>query len=275
MLPCEGASPPDESLTDEQRHIMCFLQQTFAADMRQIGVIPRHVLEAGAKSCAVVSSSGAILDHAYGAEIDAHDLVIRFNDAPTKGYEAAVGSSTGLRFGWHLGKFEKDDSSFDYSDRMPHPTHDQLSAAVTRLYPDFLGFKGKSATSHPTTGFRGMLLALANCGTVDAYEMAPSRAALRAKYSYYSGQERHADGQGNSWHATFQAEHDLWRRLSLTGLDEVQASGKSSYIGWRHTQCNETTAPLPAFRAAAVAGGRSFLGGKQPLSPIVGVPIVS
>ena len=35
----------------------------------------------------VVSSSGAMANHTHGQEIDNHDIVIRFNDAVTEGYQ--------------------------------------------------------------------------------------------------------------------------------------------------------------------------------------------
>lgn len=50
-----------------------------------------------APTCAVVSSAGALLGSGLGAEIDAHDFVVRFNDAPTDGFEGDVGSRTHLR----------------------------------------------------------------------------------------------------------------------------------------------------------------------------------
>lgn len=52
-------------------------------------------------TCAVVGSSSSLLskDHArsFGAEIDDHSAVIRFNDAPTHGFEEWVGTKTTLR----------------------------------------------------------------------------------------------------------------------------------------------------------------------------------
>eukprot|EP00898_Chlorokybus_atmophyticus_P001584 jgi/Chlat1/2426/Chrsp17S02675 len=45
-------------------------------------------------TCAIVGNSGALLRAEYGREIDAHDMVWRFNQAPVKGYETHVGART-------------------------------------------------------------------------------------------------------------------------------------------------------------------------------------
>lgn len=50
------------------------------------------------ESCAVVGSSGSLLLHAQGPEIDAHAVVFRFNDAPTVGFERYAGARTTHRF---------------------------------------------------------------------------------------------------------------------------------------------------------------------------------
>ncbi|CDQ74433.1 unnamed protein product [Oncorhynchus mykiss] len=49
------------------------------------------------KSCAVVTSAGAILNSSLGREIDSHEAVLRFNAAPTEGYENDVGNKTTIR----------------------------------------------------------------------------------------------------------------------------------------------------------------------------------
>ena len=58
---------------------------------------PPHLGEAF-RRCAVVGSSGSLLHDTLGREIDAHDVILRFNNAPSgAGYEAFVGSRTDMR----------------------------------------------------------------------------------------------------------------------------------------------------------------------------------
>ena len=47
---------------------------------------------------AIVGNSGSVLEHRGGAFIDSHDLVVRFNEAPTQDFEEYVGSKTDIRF---------------------------------------------------------------------------------------------------------------------------------------------------------------------------------
>uniref|UniRef100_A0A1B6CPZ8 beta-galactoside alpha-(2,6)-sialyltransferase n=1 Tax=Clastoptera arizonana TaxID=38151 RepID=A0A1B6CPZ8_9HEMI len=48
-------------------------------------------------NCAIITNSGAFTGSRLGPLIDNHDLVLRFNHAPTKGYELDVGSKTSIR----------------------------------------------------------------------------------------------------------------------------------------------------------------------------------
>ena len=50
--------------------------------------------EAPWQTCALVGNSGHLLKMDYGKQIDANDIVVRINQAPTKGYEKYVGKRT-------------------------------------------------------------------------------------------------------------------------------------------------------------------------------------
>nr|AFK35664.1 unknown [Medicago truncatula] len=49
-------------------------------------------------SCAVVGNSGILLNRNYGALIDAHEFVIRLNNARVDNYESKVGKKTSISF---------------------------------------------------------------------------------------------------------------------------------------------------------------------------------
>ena len=74
------------------------------SDERRVEILARRLRgvlgapRSGYSSCAVVGSSGSLLAERHGAQIDEHEYVIRFNLAPTAGYEAHVGAKTHLRF---------------------------------------------------------------------------------------------------------------------------------------------------------------------------------
>eukprot|EP00241_Pyramimonas_parkeae_P005009 CAMPEP_0114237060 /NCGR_PEP_ID=MMETSP0058-20121206/7184_1 /TAXON_ID=36894 /ORGANISM="Pyramimonas parkeae, CCMP726" /LENGTH=366 /DNA_ID=CAMNT_0001349067 /DNA_START=31 /DNA_END=1131 /DNA_ORIENTATION=+ len=48
-------------------------------------------------TCAVIGGSGNVLANDFGAQINAHSAVIRFNDAPTESFEQFVGNKTSFR----------------------------------------------------------------------------------------------------------------------------------------------------------------------------------
>ncbi|XP_002742097.1 beta-galactoside alpha-2,6-sialyltransferase 2-like [Saccoglossus kowalevskii] len=48
-------------------------------------------------TCAIVSSSSFMTDSGLGEEIDSHEAVMRFNNAPTVGFERDVGNKTTMR----------------------------------------------------------------------------------------------------------------------------------------------------------------------------------
>ncbi|XP_033127105.1 alpha-N-acetyl-neuraminyl-2,3-beta-galactosyl-1,3-N-acetyl-galactosaminide alpha-2,6-sialyltransferase-like [Anneissia japonica] len=74
------------------------------------------------KTCAIVSSSGQLLNRGAGEEIDSNECVFRMNDAPTLGYENDVGYRTTARVIGHMNlkkvfknQIEKQKEFFDNS----------------------------------------------------------------------------------------------------------------------------------------------------------------
>ncbi|XP_039745080.1 beta-galactoside alpha-2,6-sialyltransferase 2 [Pararge aegeria] len=61
--------------------------------------IPKRPLQEGRlfNNCAVVTSAGALLGSRLGEFIDSHDMVLRFNNAPTVNFTDDVGSKTTFR----------------------------------------------------------------------------------------------------------------------------------------------------------------------------------
>ncbi|XP_028318879.1 alpha-N-acetyl-neuraminyl-2,3-beta-galactosyl-1,3-N-acetyl-galactosaminide alpha-2,6-sialyltransferase [Gouania willdenowi] len=77
------------------------------------GSVEQRFLSLHCNQCALVSSSGQMLGAGAGEEIDQIECVIRMNNAPTKGFEKDVGSSSSVRVVAHtsvsiLMKNEKD-----------------------------------------------------------------------------------------------------------------------------------------------------------------------
>lgn len=64
------------------------------------------------ETCAVVGNSGILNRYQFGSKIDMHDLVIRFNLAPTIGYESTTGTKTSFRLvnSQHAGHHEGDEA---------------------------------------------------------------------------------------------------------------------------------------------------------------------
>ena len=97
-----GAGAPKGQRVPEiarSRHIAT--AKTTSKDLPQL-----HMFD----TCAVIGSSGTVKRRELGEEIDAHDAVFRFNEAPTEGYQRWVGNKTTVRIQNmdFCGKGEKD-----------------------------------------------------------------------------------------------------------------------------------------------------------------------
>lgn len=136
------------------------------------------------QKCAVIGSSGILLNYEHGQDIDAHDMIMRFNSAPTKGYEKHVGSRTTHRItntqNWGFKEFPDENLLI----------HLRAKSAITGIFwnaeskterknkfiknlfafdPDYVEFMANSLTFLATSGFYGIMIALQRCERVDLY----------------------------------------------------------------------------------------------------------
>lgn len=83
--------------TGRARRGRCANDAAFATWRDALKAAPAALLALGGGanvSCAVVGASGGLRNARHGAEIDAHDLVLRVNAAPIRGFMAIVGRRT-------------------------------------------------------------------------------------------------------------------------------------------------------------------------------------
>jgi len=203
------------------------------------------------RRCAVVSNSGALMDHLHGTEIDLADTVMRFNDAPTSSHEQLIGHKDDIRFvnelfpSWvSTGRYKPDPRVIyvlvqarmmetkqrsiwktfaeDHQDLKLYEVEPSFVSNTSALLRKVFGkslFEGRS--EEPTSGAMGMLIALSACAQVDAYGMAMSAIVVdqaeRYPYHYFTTNGKQMRGNAGmkvGGHTSFLAEKHLWRLLT-------------------------------------------------------------
>uniref|UniRef100_A0A3B4TG43 Beta-galactoside alpha-2,6-sialyltransferase 1 n=1 Tax=Seriola dumerili TaxID=41447 RepID=A0A3B4TG43_SERDU len=210
------------------------------------------------QSCAVVTSAGALLNSSLGVEIDSHDAVLRFNAAPTKGFERDVGNKTTIR----IINSQVEAPSSLYQDMtlvvwdpwFQKPDFDLFSAYVERrrvrpeqpfyiLHPEFIwtlwdliqnNTEDPIQPNPPSSGFIGILLMMSLCREVSVYEFIPS--LRRTDLCHYH--ERYYDAA-----CTLGAYHPLlYEKLLIQRLNEgeggeLRRRGRVTLRGFSSLQC--------------------------------------
>ena len=88
--------PPGTFVTDD---VMRALPDTDVFGVKWKPNQPKKELgNAKFRNCAIVSSSSTLKKKRLGKQIDENDVILRLNNAPTKGHEVDVGSRTTVRF---------------------------------------------------------------------------------------------------------------------------------------------------------------------------------
>mmetsp|Transcript_39355 Transcript_39355/g.125552 ORF Transcript_39355/g.125552 Transcript_39355/m.125552 type:complete len:325 (+) Transcript_39355:183-1157(+) len=133
------------------------------------------------KTCAVVGNSGSLLESQYGEDIDAHDMVIRFNAGVTDGYEQFVGQKTTFRIlnNWDSAPKEAGEvtistiRNYEIKNWVTsiRTNKDRLNSAFM-VDPEFLchAWEWVGNRGHkPSSGVVGVVLALKACEKVRTY----------------------------------------------------------------------------------------------------------
>ncbi|XP_033865347.1 beta-galactoside alpha-2,6-sialyltransferase 2-like isoform X1 [Acipenser ruthenus] len=230
----------------------------------------------GFRSCAVVTSAGAMLNSSLGKEIDSHEAVLRFNAAPLEGYQKDVGNKTTIRIinsqilanpnyrfntstlykdvtlvAWdpapysvNLHKWYKNP---DYNLFTPYVEYRRKHPAQPFyiLHPKFIWqlwdlIQGNTLETiqpnPPSSGFIGILMMMSLCDEVHVYEYIPS--LRQTDLCHYH--ERYYDAA-----CTLGAYHPLLYEKLLVqrinkGMDvDVQKKGKVILPGFSAIKCDE------------------------------------
>lgn len=225
-------------------------------------------------SCAVIASSGALWKSNLGKFIDSHDLVMRFNNAPTVGFEKDVGKKTTIRVlnsqvvSKEIYNFLEDDLyknmtlvAWDPSNYTSY-LDDWLRKPEYNLFPNYIEHRKKveksrfyildprslwklwdflQKNSHsrlrknpPSSGFLGMVLLLPFCDFVDMVEYIPST-RVTSKCHYYSIEENSACTFG-VWHP-LAAEKLITYHLNTADDMQVFQKGYVRIAGFKNLKC--------------------------------------
>lgn len=190
------------------------------------------------KSCAIVASAGSLRDSSLGQRIDSHEVVLRFNHAPTEKYEVDVGGKTNFRIlnsqvvskpkfnflqskmyrnitilVWDPNRFmESLDDWFKKPDfnLFPNYFEHRRSYRKTKTYVlnpnslwDLWVFLQKYSINQlpknpPSSGFLGLAVLLHHCDYVDMFEYIPS--VRVTKICHYFDEEDNPACTFGAWH---------------------------------------------------------------------------
>ncbi|KAM8977433.1 beta-galactoside alpha-2,6-sialyltransferase 2 [Pelodytes ibericus] len=228
----------------------------------------------GFSSCAVVSSAGAILNSSLGAEIDAHDAVLRFNSAPTRNYERDVGNKTTMRIinsqiltnpihhfkdsslykdvtlvAWDPSPYYADLHMWyhkpDYNLFPPYEQHRKKNQnqPFYIIHPKFIwelwkiiqeNSNEKIQPNPPSSGFIGILIMMSMCQKVDVYEYIPS--FRQTDLCHYHEQYYDAACTLGAYHPLLY-EKMLVQRINQGTEDKLLRKGKVTLPGFSSIQC--------------------------------------
>ncbi|XP_006266768.1 beta-galactoside alpha-2,6-sialyltransferase 1 isoform X1 [Alligator mississippiensis] len=224
--------------------------------------------------CAVVSSAGSLKSSHLGPEIDGHDAVLRFNGAPTKGFQQDVGEKTTIRLvNSQLVTVEEHNFLTEslYNTGIlivwdPAPYHAEIHEWYRKLDYNFLETYKKYRSQHPeqlfyilnpkmewelwdilqenslediqpnppSSGMLGIIIMMTICDEVNVYEFIPSKRQTDICH-YYQKFHDHACTMGAYHPLMF--EKNLVKYLNQGTDYNIYAHGKVTLPGFRNLRC--------------------------------------
>ncbi|XP_048361332.1 beta-galactoside alpha-2,6-sialyltransferase 1 [Sphaerodactylus townsendi] len=224
--------------------------------------------------CAVVSSAGSMKSSRLGTAIDSHNAVLRFNGAPTKGFQADVGGkttvrlinsqlltvdeqrvitdpqyNTGILIVWDPAPYHADihewyrkpDYSFFNSYKKYRDTHPEQPFYILNPYLQWQLWDILQENSPediqpnpPSSGMLGIVIMMHLCDKVDVYEFIPSKRQTDICH-YFQRFFDQACTMGAYHPLLF--EKNMVKHLNQGTDEDIYTYGKVTLSGLRNVQC--------------------------------------
>ncbi|XP_060098137.1 beta-galactoside alpha-2,6-sialyltransferase 1 [Heteronotia binoei] len=224
--------------------------------------------------CAVVSSAGSMKSSHLGPEIDGHNAVLRFNGAPTRGFQADVGEKTTIRLinsqlltveeqkvitdsqyntgtlivwdpaPYHADIYEwyrKPDYNFfssykEYRDKHPEQPFYILNPYMQWQLWDIIQENSPEdiQPNPPSSGMLGIVIMMHLCDKVDVYEFLPSKRQTDICH-YFQKFFDQACTMGAYHPLLF--EKNMVKHINQGTDEDIYTHGRVTLNGLRNVQC--------------------------------------